>query len=254
MKRAADAAEGGAGERHTKPRLGDKSPGAVVLDIEGTTTRLAFVHEILFPYARREIAGWISKHGGDASVAALAELQREDVAGGKLDAEHATLGEYALWLIDNDRKVLPLKDIQGKLWATGYKAKELEGEVFADVVEWLDVYSGKVPTYIYSSGSVAAQKLIFGFSEHGDMLKHFRGHFDLNIGSKLEAESYRKIASEIDQPAEKILFLTDNVKEAVAAKEAGWRTMVMDRPGNNPLPDDHGFKVVDGMWAAWAAV
>ncbi|KAJ3235058.1 Enolase-phosphatase E1 [Chytriomyces hyalinus] len=147
---------------------------------------------------------------------------------------------YVAWIhasIKADRKIGALKTFQGYIWKFAYEDGSVKGHVYKDVKPVLSKWNWlKIPVYIYSSGSIGAQKLLFGFSEEGDMLPHFAGHFDTTIGLKLEAASYAKIAKEISTiPAAKILFLSDNVKEIEAANESGFQTAILFRPGNPPL-------------------
>ncbi|KAJ3265388.1 Enolase-phosphatase E1 [Chytriomyces hyalinus] len=161
---------------------------------------------------------------------------------------------YVAWIhasIKADRKIGALKTFQGYIWKFAYEDGSVKGHVYKDVKPILSKWNSlKIPVYIYSSGSIGAQKLLFGFSEEGDMLPHFAGHFDTTIGLKLEAASYTKIADEISTiPASKILFLSDNVKEIEAANQSGFQTAILFRPGNPPLDppcSEPGYYVFPG--------
>eukprot|EP01087_Luapelamoeba_hula_P007136 TRINITY_DN1733_c0_g1_i1.p1 TRINITY_DN1733_c0_g1~~TRINITY_DN1733_c0_g1_i1.p1 ORF type:complete len:276 (+),score=61.06 TRINITY_DN1733_c0_g1_i1:35-829(+) len=245
---------------------------AVVLDIEGTTTPISFVADVLFPYIRRELRNYLTQNWTDAqlqqdvqNLRALAvdqpELQLPHIPhtttptdGGVADDESVreAVVRNVTAQMDRDLKTTALKGLQGHMWVKGYSSGELKGEVYDDVIEALDkLGAAKLPVYIYSSGSVQAQKLLFGYSSHGDMLPRFKGHYDTTIGLKVEEASYHAIAKEIGQDAPHILFVTDNILEAYAAQKAGWNVAVTDRPGNKPLPEEHPFPVVQSFMQLW---
>lgn len=221
---------------------------AVVVDIEGTTTPISFVYDTLFPFAREHASRWLedkiaSQRGAQlyAAFRALADEDREsgreapvlpDLPDNRAAATEALIG-YVETLMDEDRKVTPLKSLQGEIWSAGYASGELQGEVWSDVVDAFERWrESGLDIYIYSSGSVAAQKLLFGSSDQGDLLPFINGHFDTTTGSKKETESYRIIADEIGVDAGQLLFATDNLDEADAARAAGWHVVVLRRPGN----------------------
>lgn len=194
-------------------------PKAILLDIEGTTSSIAFVAETLFPYARKHLPAYVAAHPQEVAPI-LAEVPGDDPV--------ATLIQW----IDEDRKATPLKTLQGLIWAQGYADGELDGHVYPDTPvamrRWVD---RGIALYIYSSGSIAAQKLIFGHSVAGDLTPLLSGYFDTTTGPKREADSYRKIAEALDLPSADILFLTDIQAEADAAREAGVSTLIVDREG-----------------------
>ncbi|WBX86442.1 acireductone synthase [Sphingosinicella microcystinivorans] len=193
---------------------------AVLTDIEGTTSSIAFVTDTLFPYARARLADWIAAHPEEAAPIL------KDVPGDALE----TLTRW----IDEDRKETALKTLQGLIWAEGYADGTLKGHVYADAAEALRRWhAAGLRLYVYSSGSVAAQKLIFGHSDAGDLTPLFSGYFDTTTGPKKEADSYRRIAQEIGLPPEDILFLSDSVPEIEAARAAGLRTCLVDRETGN---------------------
>jgi enolase-phosphatase E1 len=236
---------------------------AVVLDIEGTTTPISFVADVLFPYIRKELSNYLSTHWGEEqlnqdieNLRALAEADaKQGIQDVPLIPRDAPVEEIkskvvanVFWQMDQDRKSTALKALQGHMWRFGYADGVLKGEVFDDVVPFLEQLKKlHVPTYIYSSGSVEAQKLIFGYSIGGNLLHYFRGHFDTTIGLKVETPSYEAIAKQINEPPHQILFVTDNILEAYAAERAGWVVALADRPGNKPLPADHKFPVVTSL-------
>lgn len=221
-------------ERREALRL---SARAVLLDIEGTTTPLAFVKEVLFPYARARLPEFVAANHQDPAVAEQLGLINE-IAGAELTLDRA--GRFLRAWIDQDQKVSPLKVLQGMVWREGYESGEIKGQVYADAVEALAKWrSAGVPLYIYSSGSVEAQKLLFAHSEHGDLSGWFAGHFDLAVGGKKEPESYAAIARRIGLAPSDILFVSDVEAELNAAREAGMRTVWMVREGAMPAPASH---------------
>jgi enolase-phosphatase E1 len=195
---------------------------AIVTDIEGTTSSIDFVHQSLFPYARLHLREFLRAHSGEAEVRAqIEEVARSEDRPLNLE-EAATVLEC--W-IDEDRKATPLKALQGMIWAQGYASGELKGHVYPDTPEWLRRWHTKgLMLYVYSSGSVEAQKLIFGHTDYGDLQPLFTDYFDTRIGGKREAESYRNILARLAQPGEAVLFLSDVGEELDAAREAGMRT------------------------------
>ena len=193
-------------------------PKAILLDIEGTTSSIAFVAETLFPYARKHLAAYVAAHPEEVAPI-LAEVPGDPVE---------TLFQW----IDEDRKATPLKTLQGLIWAQGYADGELDGHVYPDTPEAMRRWKARgIDVHIYSSGSIAAQKLIFGHSVAGDLTPLLSGYFDTTTGPKREAESYRRIAAALDLPPEDILFLTDIQAEADAAREAGVAALIVDREG-----------------------
>ncbi len=208
-------------------------PAALLLDIEGTTTSISFVYDALFPYARARLAAFLDAHFDDPAV-------RADVA--RLGDGSATTAA-----VDADVKDTGLKGLQGKVWAAGYASGALRGHVFADVPGALRAFVARgTAIYIYSSGSVAAQKLLFGSSEAGDLTPLLSGYFDTTTGPKIQADSYRAIAATIGVAAGDVLFVTDSLREAHAAAAAGLRVAVSQRPGNPPLPD-HDFHQIAAL-------
>jgi enolase-phosphatase E1 len=186
------------------------SPSFVVTDIEGTTSPIAFVRDTLFPYARARLAAWVAANAGGAVLA--------DVPGGAPGDKLATL----LGWMDADRKETALKEIQGRIWEEGYADGSLKGALYPEVAAYLRAWSdGGVVLAVYSSGSVAAQRLLFGHSVAGDLLPVFRYFFDTRVGAKREAASYRHIAGELRAEPGTILFLSDAETELDAAREAG---------------------------------
>lgn len=194
-------------------------PKAILLDIEGTTSSISFVADELFPYARKHLAAFI-ENNPELSAPILAEVPGDDPV--------ATLIRW----IDEDRKETPLKTLQGLIWAQGYADGTLRGHVYPDTPEALRRFADKgVPAHIYSSGSIAAQKLIFGHSIAGDLTPLLSGYFDTTTGPKREAESYAKIAAAIGMAPADILFVSDVQAEVDAARGAGLGALLIDRAG-----------------------
>lgn len=214
----------------------------LLLDIEGTTTPISFVYDVLFPYARQAFAAFLSEHWSDAEVRGLADQLDTSSHDDPLAATQA-----ALELMDQDRKLGPLKALQGLIWEHGYRSGALKSQLFADVAPVLRQRKARgLRTFIYSSGSVLAQKLLFEHTPEGDLRGLLDGHFDTAVGSKVDPGSYRAIANRIGSSG---VFATDVVAEAVAAREAGWRAVILERPGNHPQPA-HSFPVWDSLEAS----
>lgn len=205
------------------------TPRAILTDIEGTTSSIAFVHEVLFPYSRARLADYVSQHADDPAVAAiLGEVRGEACAPLDLAGCTALLAEWH----DADRKIAPLKSLQGLIWAEGYAAGTLQGHVYADAVEGLRRWHARgIALHVYSSGSVAAQKLIFGHTAYGDLTPLFSGYFDTAVGGKKEAASYAAIADAIGVAPAEILFLSDVEAELAAAAAAGLAVTLLARDG-----------------------
>lgn len=203
---------------------------AVVIDIEGTATPIAFVHRTLFPYARARIPAFVAAHGGEPGVAAALDEVRALAPG--QDAIAALLA----WL-DADAKVTPLKTLQGMIWREGFERGDLRGEVYPDVAPALRGWQARGMTLaVYSSGSAEAQRLLFGHSTDGDLAALFSGFFDTRVGAKREAASYRAIAAALARPPQAILFLSDVEAELDAARVAGFATCQLVRPADGTVP------------------
>ncbi|GAB4254443.1 MAG: acireductone synthase [Methylomicrobium sp.] len=195
---------------------------AILTDIEGTTSSLSFVKDVLFPYARQHIGDFIRAHRQDPVVAELLD-DAAQLANGSSDIE--SIIERMIHWIDTDQKVTPLKSLQGLIWENGYRQGDFKGHVYPDAVEALKTWHDRgIELYIYSSGSVYAQKLLFGHTEFGDLTPLFSGYFDTHIGGKKESDSYLNIAEQIDKLPQDILFLSDIVEELDAAGAVGYRT------------------------------
>lgn len=226
---------------------------AILLDIEGTTTPIDFVHKTLFPYARERVFDFVEKHFASlhAEINLLHGEFQHDVANGNTppqfdDKSPEAVADYLRFLIDADRKSTPLKSIQGKLWQAGYESGELKSIMFEDVPRAFDRWYEKgIIIAIYSSGSVLAQKLIFKYSNYGDLTRYISDYFDTAVGHKRDVTSYQKIAFTKSFPqVENFLFISDITEELDAAKEAGFQTLLSVREGNKPIEAETGHKII----------
>ena len=231
---------------------------AILLDIEGTTTPIAFVVDVLFPYARRHLRQHLEGHATSPTYASLLDQLRKEHAADQRAAEPVpawldaspsarldSAARYAEWLMDRDRKSTPLKRLQGELWEEGYQRGELVGEVFADVPGALARWHAQgVQIGIFSSGSVLAQRLLFRHSSAGDLTPFLQWYFDTTTGKKADADSYRRIAAAMNMPPQAIVFVSDLVAELDAARDAGLQTRLSIRPGNARRPPAQGHAVV----------
>lgn len=203
---------------------------AILTDIEGTTSAVSFVFDVLFPYAVEHLPAFVLEHAHEPQVAQLLDSVREDSAEPEADTKRVI--DILLQWIADDRKATPLKALQGMIWQQGYANGQLKGHVYPDAVEALKRWNQQgYALYVYSSGSIQAQKLIFGCSEAGDLSPLFSGYFDTTSGPKREVGSYQRIAEAIGLPADAIVFLSDVVEELDAAQQAGMQTIGLVREG-----------------------
>jgi len=211
----------------------------ILLDIEGTTTPIAFVHEVLFSYARLHAREFLKDKLESAAVRADVALLRAEHASEvedmpPLSDDVNSIATYVDWLIARDRKSTGLKSLQGKIWREGYLNGSLKSQVFSDVAPALERWhAAGLSISIFSSGSVLAQQLLFAHTNAGDLTKFIDNYFDTNVGKKGDAESYRKIAAALKIQPNEILFISDVVAELEAAREAGMKTLLSIRPGNS---------------------
>lgn len=209
---------------------------AVVTDIEGTTTDIAFVHERLFPIARAEMPRFVRAHAADPEhAAALAAVRRRVAGDADRSEEHVTLDEVIARLvawIDADAKETALKAIQGAIWREAYATGALASHVYDDVEPALRRFrAAGVPVHVYSSGSIEAQRLLFAHSVAGNLTGYLAGYFDTTTGPKRDPASYARIAGAIGLPPGDVLFLSDVPAELDAARAAGMQTLWIVRPG-----------------------
>ena len=210
---------------------------AIVIDIEGTTSSLSFVKDVLFPYARANLANFVRHHKGEAQVKTLLEETCKE-AGTDMGIEHL-IDQLIEWL-NEDKKVTPLKSLQGLIWEAGYQNGAFKGHVYRDAAVSLKAWKAKgLALYIYSSGSVHAQKLLFANTEYGDLTPLFSGYFDTRIGGKKERGSYCKIAEQLGIAANQIVFLSDIKEELDAAKAAGFETLWLTRDSTPDPQAEH---------------
>ncbi|MGH8376275.1 MAG: acireductone synthase [Pseudomonas sp.] len=203
---------------------------AILTDIEGTTSAVSFVFDVLFPYAAKHLPAFVRQQAERADVAEQLAAVRRDSNEPNADVERVI--EILLSWIAEDRKATPLKALQGMVWEQGYLAGRLKGHVYPDAVEALKRWhQDGFQLFVYSSGSIQAQRLIFGCSEAGDLTPLFSGYFDTTSGPKREAQSYVNITQAIEVEAAQILFLSDIVEELDAARMAGMATCGLAREG-----------------------
>jgi len=219
---------------------------SILLDIEGTTTPISFVHEVLFSYARNNLKHYLEENidalelhddlthlRNEHAVDRQQGLEPPPFVEGPRAVQIESVNIYATWLIDRDRKSTSLKSLQGKIWRQGYLDGSLKAEIFGDVPAALDRWQrAGLRICIFSSGSVLAQKLLFAHTVAGDLTGYLEGYFDTTTGPKTEGESYRHIALALQLRPHEVLFISDVVKELDAAKAAGMQTLLCVRPGN----------------------
>ena len=216
---------------------------AILLDIEGTTTPIDFVHKTLFPFAKAKIGEYVAAHFSEIKTE-IEQLEAEyhkdfqnQIYGRNFRADSAeSVANYLKFLIDVDRKSTPLKALQGKIWEAGYVSGELESVIFADVPAAFERWKKQGKRIaIFSSGSILAQKLIFKYSNSGDLSPVISNYFDTETGAKKEAESYEKIARDLKFEPQEILFISDVTAELDAAEDAGFQTVLSLREGNGVI-------------------
>lgn len=208
----------------------------ILTDIEGTTTDIDFVHQVLFPYSFEKLPAFIRANASEPTVEQALTQTRQTLLEESMPA--ANLEDLIVGLltwIKSDRKHPALKQLQGLIWREGYESGGFKGHVYSDVLPALERWKQKgYGLGIYSSGSVAAQKLLFGFSEYGDLNGYFTYNFDTAVGHKREVASYQNIATQLALPPEDILFLSDIEEELDAAQAAGMQCLQLLRPGTIP--------------------
>ncbi len=210
---------------------------AIVTDIEGTTSSLSFVKDILFPYARTKLPDYIRQNINEPYVQQLLSDTAKEI-GSKLDTETA-ITQLIQWL-DEDKKITPLKALQGLIWEAGYRQGDFKGHLYQDAIDNLKAWNAQgIALYVYSSGSVLAQKLLFGHTDSGNLIPLFSGFFDTHIGGKKEVDSYHNIAEHIGYPPPNILFLSDIKAELDAAKTAGYQTIWLVRDQEPDTEAEH---------------
>ena len=227
----------------------------VLLDIEGTTSSISYVHDEMFPYVREKLAGYLVQNWDSDSLKKSIDLiasdaDLEDWPDSSLDMidQQIQIIEEVNRQMDGDLKATGLKDLQGKIWKEGFESGGLKAHLYDDVKPALDSWKELGHDLrIYSSGSVQAQLLFFGHTVEGNLLDLFSAHYDTNIGGKKEAASYAHIVSDIGCDAGQVLFVSDILEELNAAKQSGLQTALSVRPGNNPVEQDHDHPVIQSF-------
>ena len=244
---------------------------AIVLDIEGTTTPMTFVYDVLFPFARQRLSAYLADPDNAVALREILSSLREEWAadhapaaadrgpaeagdyvrgggdGGEGDADVFDAQAYVERLMDLDRKSPALKLLQGRIWEEGYRRGDLRGDVFADVAPALRRWrEAGLDVAIYSSGSELAQRLLFGTTTEGDLTPLIVRFFDTAVGAKQTPDSYQRIAGELRCSPGRLLFVSDVTPELDAAKAAGCQTLLCVRPGNRPQPS-HGFRTIQSL-------
>lgn len=220
---------------------------AIVTDIEGTTTDIRFVHQVLFPYARERLTSFLREHQQDEDVSTALLGLRGEIE--KPNADIETLITTLHRFMDEDRKSTALKAIQGIIWRSGYLQGDFRGHLYSDVAPQLTNWQQQgLGLYVYSSGSVDAQKLLFGYSDAGDLRPLFSGYFDTHVGAKREVSAYQNIANQLAIAPAALLFLSDIRQELDAAQLAGWQTcqLIRDLPDSESRhPQVNRFDQID---------
>ena len=219
---------------------------AVLTDIEGTTTPISFVKDVLFPYSYENLESFLKNNLQDPQVQKIVEDVKKEI-----NKDEATLDEVIetlkRWIVE-DKKITPLKELQGLIWEEGYKSGKLQGFVYPDAYKKLkEWYDFGLKIYIYSSGSVKAQKLLFSNTNYGNLNYLFSGYFDTNIGNKKDKNSYKKIADEIGLKPNEILFLSDNPDEILAAASIGYKVVRLARPMDAKHINNFPYKQVESF-------
>lgn len=220
----------------------------ILTDIEGTTSSISFVKDVLFPYAADHLPAFVKANLNDEKVqTALQQTAELTAADGDVintDDTDVLITKLLQW-ISEDRKATPLKALQGLIWKTGYENGDYQAHMYPDATEYLKKWHDSgLPLYVYSSGSVKAQELFFGYSQDGNLLPLFKGHFDTLMGGKRETQSYLNILAELQKThaglnAEDVLFLSDIKEELDAAREAGMQTVWLVREDDIPADAEH---------------
>lgn len=226
----------------------------ILLDIEGTTSSISFVYDVMFPYVREHVSNFLNENWTDESVQKAVSLLVEDLGNDSVQdwlnqdspgERRATVVTGILGLMDGDVKATGLKQMQGLIWKDGFQSGQLVAHLFEDVFDCMNKWHrAGIDVRIYSSGSIQAQKLFFGHTLAGDLSGLINGNYDTTTGAKQESESYRIIANEFPCPPERILFVSDVEAELVAASKAGMQAILSIRPGNKPVDGGGEFDAI----------
>ncbi len=208
---------------------------AALIDIEGTVGSIAFVRDVLFPYAKSRLDSYVREHAEEPWMRAILDEAAREAAVDVHDLA-SILRALHTWS-DRDIKVTPLKELQGHIWVEGFESSGIQGHLYQDAIDALNrFYDAGVRMYIYSSGSVAAQKLLFGHSVAGDLLPLFSGFYDTTVGGKRERSSYERIVKDLAVAPNDVIFFSDNISELDAALDAGLQTVQLARPEDGTVP------------------
>jgi len=221
----------------------------IVVDIEGTTSRSTYIHEVLFPYATQRFDSWLTAHADDPAVREILTQVGQEMAA--VDPTHDQVVQALTDWVAEDRKVTPLKTLQGLIWQEGFDSGELVSDFYSDALDALRAWhDAGMPISVYSSGSVLAQRNWYAHSPIGDLTSWVSGYYDTaNAGPKRDASSYRAIAEAIGAEPATLLFCSDVVDELDAAHVAGWRVVRVRRPGESHAADNSGWPEVAEMTA-----
>ncbi|NPA52820.1 MAG: acireductone synthase [Aquificae bacterium] len=212
---------------------------AILIDIEGTTSPISFVKEVLFPYSKQKLQTYLKENLDKKHVQTIIQSIKEEIG---RDLSIAEIVNILKDWIDKDQKITPLKELQGLIWEEGFKTGTLKAPIYKDAYEKMKEWKQKgYKLYIYSSGSTKAQKLFFSHTEYGDILSLFDGHFDTKIGNKKDPNSYKKISKEIGLKPEEILFLSDNPQEIEASAKAGMKAIRIVRKNDATWLEDFAY-------------
>ncbi|XP_053205240.1 enolase-phosphatase E1-like isoform X2 [Panonychus citri] len=244
-----------------------RRPKSIILDIEGTTTSVRFVSDVLFPYIRTHLRKYLNECWGQPELAMTVDRLRDQTRtdqenGAKIprildndeadeDQVRRSIIANILWQMDEKKNNAALKQLQILVWVYGYEKQHIKGHVFDDVPPALHQWKRElnIKLYLYSTGMIVVQQLLFSCSTHGNLLPLLDDYFDVLLGSKRDYRSFKKIAALLDDPESQILFLTDNSKEARAAIQAGCKALLVKRPGNKPLTETevNEFRVISSF-------
>lgn len=221
-----------------------KTTKVILTDIEGTTSSISFVHEVLFPYAKNHLKTFIENNYEQVKPILDDVLEQIKSKAKTQDEIIKSTSEALTSWINEDKKIKALKDLQGLIWEDGYKSKAFYGHIYEDAYKKLiDWHKEAYEIYIYSSGSVKAQELLFSHTQYGDLNKLFKGNFDTKIGGKKEIDSYLRISNEINTNIDEILFLSDSEEELEAASQAGMQVIKLARPEDQIKPSQKFISV-----------
>jgi len=229
----------------------------ILLDIEGTTSSIRFVYDVMFPFVRENVASFLQGSWNDQAVQDCLPVLAKDLNQGSLenwfdglsvDQQQSAVVDGVIGLMDADVKATGLKQLQGLIWNDGFKSGQMVAHLYDEVADCIKRWNqAGLDVRIYSSGSIQAQKLFFGHTVAGNLLDQLGGHYDTTTGPKQESSSYKTIAAEFDCQPNEILFVSDVVAELEAARSAELQALLSLRPGNKPVEDGHGFAEVESF-------